>query len=127
MNNVVKELQPRNWRSKQTHDTYVEDRKDIIYLDECPLCSSIVKREFSHWKIVPNKYPYDAVASLHDMIISKRHVTWGELTDEELVQLSEIKREYLADNYTFMLEAFPKHRSVPGHFHLHLIVAKKIS
>ena len=46
---------------------------------------------FGYWKIVTNAFPYDLIAGRHDMILPLRHVTENELTEEELVELKEIK------------------------------------
>ena len=126
MNNVAKSLQPRNWRSKKIHEAYKKYHDELLETDQCPLCGAITLQEFKHWKIVPNKFPYDGVAEVHDMVVSKRHVSWGELTDEEREELIELKKTVLCEKYDMLFEAFPKNRSVPGHFHQHLIIPKII-
>lgn len=126
MNNVAKELQPRSWRSKETHNKYESDRTPGVANDSCPLCTAQTKAVFTHWKIMANKYPYDSVARVHDMILPIRHAGWNDLSDEELAELSELKKGVLNEQYVFAVEAFPKQRSVPGHFHLHLIVPRVI-
>lgn len=128
MNTVVKTLLPRTWRTEAMHAKYEEGRKGVISDGSCPLCEAPSKSEFKHWRIVENIYPYDAVASLHDMLVTKRHISKdNELTKEELDELHELKETVLNETYTFVMEALPRNKSVPGHYHLHLIVSKVVS
>lgn len=96
--------------------------RDAGGLNECVLCTKPSLKEFTHWRILKNDFPYDLVAEKHDMIVPKRHVKEDWLTDEEKSELFSIKEDNLIKNYDFTLEAFGK--SIPEHFHLHLIVIK---
>jgi diadenosine tetraphosphate (Ap4A) HIT family hydrolase len=128
MNTVVKTLLPRTWRTEAMHQKYETGRKEVVNDGSCPLCRAPIKYEFKHWKIIENIYPYDAVASLHDMLITKRHLSKDiELLEEEIAELYELKETILNETYTFVMEALPKNKSVPGHYHLHLIVSKIIT
>jgi hypothetical protein len=112
------------FRTKETHDLYEEHKRDGHLERGCPLCPAEAMLQFNNWKIITNKYPYDRVCDVHHMIVPNRHVTEYELTQEEKDELLEIKHTYINDNYTFMLEAMPSHKSIPSHFHLHLIIPK---
>lgn len=128
MNTVVKKLQPRSWRTKEMHEKYESERADVIEKEGCPMCSTSSMQEFEHWRIVKNIYPYDAVAATHDMLITKRHLSKDtELSSKELEELFRLKATVLNDSYTFIMEALPKNKSIPGHFHFHLIVPKIIT
>lgn len=59
------------------------------------------------------------------MIIPKRHVVETELTREEKQELIELKHDALNKQYMYIFEALPGRKSIPEHFHLHLIVAKE--
>lgn len=124
MSNIRNKLKPRTWRSKKSQEDYKAFRTNLFMSGECPLCSVKIKQEFKHWIIVKNKFPYDAVARTHDLIVSKRHVGWNKLSKLELAELKKLKETYLCQNYSFLLEAFAKDRSVPNHYHLHLINPK---
>ena len=76
---------------------------------------------FTYWKIVTNEFPYDYIASRHDMILPLRHVTEQELTEDELAELKEIKDTYIDTEYGFILQGTHRTMSLPSHFHLHLI------
>lgn len=88
------------------------------------MCAKEPIKQFLHWKIVENSYPYDLIAKVHHMLIPLRHVKEQELTDEETEELKHIKAKHLSAHYNHILEALGPHRSFPEHFHLHLIVGK---
>ncbi len=123
--NIVKNLLPRSWRTQAMHERYQNERQaDVQAADHCPLCKAKTIQEFTHWRIIDNKYPYDAVAAVHEMIVPMRHCTEKELTSEELAEYSELKQTVLNQKYSHIFEALPKSKSIPGHHHLHLIVPK---
>jgi len=90
----------------------------------CRICEAEPVKDFVHWKIVKNRFPYDKVAAIHDMITPKRHAVEQELSEEERAELQQIKTTYLNATYEYLLEAVHKKKSIPSHFHLHLLVAK---
>ena len=83
-------------------------------------------KDFTHWKIVENKFPYDAIFSLHHMIVSKRiFVDMADATDAERAELEIILKDLATEAmYDGTLENFPKGRSKPKHYHIHLFVWK---
>jgi len=91
----------------------------------CPLCRDTARKTFTYWKIVSNDFPYDRVAGAHDMVVPLRHITEHELTAEELEELREIKHSYINDTYDYVIEAVYKKKSIPKHFHLHLVTLKE--
>lgn len=60
------------------------------------------------------------------MIVPKSHTLEKDLSDEAKEELYRLKYETLNHEYVFIMEALPGSKSVPGHFHLHLIVPKVI-
>jgi len=87
---------------------------------------SLVK-EFKHWVIINNEFPYDAIATTSHMIATKREVAfdWNLLNEEELKEFTGLKNTYLKENYEVVWENLPKGQTQPGHFHLHLLVLKR--
>lgn len=126
MANLAKELLPRSWRTQATHDRYQTERQEDLQSDLCPLCEAPTIEEFTYWRIIPNKYPHDAVAKVHDMIVPKGHFVESELSEAAMQELYELKYSVLNDRYCFLTEALPRGKSIPGHFHLHLIIPKVI-
>lgn len=93
---------------------------------ECALCSKEAKHRFSHWKIICNDFPYDLIADVHDMIVPIRHVDEGGITEEEWQEYHQIKADFI-QQYDYLVEATNKNKSIPAHFHIHLIVGKKLN
>ena len=106
-------------------DKYAQERVADVKTDRCPLCDANIIAEYD-WKIIENKYPWDAVALQHDMIVPKEHLQEKELSSAAVDELYRLKYEVLNTKYVFITEALPGSKSVPGHFHLHLIVPKVI-
>ena len=92
--------------------------------DGCPLCEKEPLKDLGLWRIVDNSYPYDRIAKVHHMIIPARHVSEDGLTKDEQEQFRELKNSYIADNYDWIIEATHNNKSLPAHFHLHLLISK---
>lgn len=127
MANLAKELHGRSWRTQETHNRYNHERQEDLKDDNyCPLCNAPTVKECNYWRIIPNKYPHDAVAEKHEMIVLREHLLKVELSEAAKQESYELKYADLGDNYCFITEALPGSKSIPGHFHLHLIVPKVI-
>ncbi len=110
------------------HEQYERERQqDLDKGDVCPLCDAETITAFTHWRIIPNRYPYDAVAEKHDQLVPRRHTDGNDLTEAELAELKQLKATSLNEAYTFVIEALPSTKSIPGHFHLHLMVPKVVN
>jgi diadenosine tetraphosphate (Ap4A) HIT family hydrolase len=109
-------------RTPEGKAKFHEHLKTVKPTDGCPLCTYKSIKDFKLWRIIGNRFPYDKIAKTHHMIIPMRHVTERELTKEELVEFKEIKDSFLESEYDWLIEATHKNKSVPEHFHLHLIV-----
>ncbi|MCD8528164.1 MAG: HIT domain-containing protein [Candidatus Pacebacteria bacterium] len=86
-------------------------------------------REFDHWFIVENDFPYDAIATTHHLIFTKRHIPfeWALLNQAERDELEHLKKTVFATEYEVLYENLPKGQTVPTHFHLHLLILKRSS
>ena len=98
--------------------------REIEGSTECVLCAKESLKQFTHWRIVQNRFPYDLIAETHHMLIPNRHVVEDDLTVEELVEIKLIKQGIINETYDWMLEPTHKNKSMPAHFHLHLLVGK---
>lgn len=93
---------------------------------KCPLCKAKNIKKFKYWKIIKNDFPYDRIASRHDMLVPIRHATEEKLNRKEQAEYKKIKETYLEESsYDYFLEVSQKGKSIPSHFHMHLIVLKK--
>jgi hypothetical protein len=93
------------------------------YPGVCFICERKPKRKFKFWKIIANIFPYDKIASKHDMLVPMRHISLeSEFTEKEKKELIVIKEKILPKiDYDWMMEMLPRKKSAPAHFHLHLI------
>ena len=109
------------FRTHEEHVRYKEHNK--LHPEEpCALCYNETITDFLLWRIHPANFPYDSIASVHHMLVPKRHVVESGLTPEEIQELFAIKQDGRLQEYDYLLEAVRKSR--PTHFHLHLLVAK---
>lgn len=113
----------RKKESEEVYVAYTEERKKRGE-NACPLCAESSLVEFELWRIINNNFPYDRIATTHHMIIPKRHVDEFGLTEQERTELLALKYDYIDKNYNFILEPVLKGKTLPSHFHPHLIVGK---
>lgn len=119
-------------RTKRTAKKYSDFKKlindnDGHLIGVCKLCDRNETKsleDFSYWRIVNNRFPWDKISKTHHMVLPKRHVTEEKLNNKEKEELLKIKASYIGSRYEFIAEATQKTKSVPAHFHLHLIIAK---
>ncbi len=112
-------------RRLPTSFKYFLHRRNKSHLNGCGLCNDKIIKQFKFWKIINNKFPYDKIAKEHHMLIPIRHCKEEDLSKEELDELKEIKKGYINDYaYNYILESTNKVKSIPEHFHLHLLVLK---
>lgn len=103
----------REYRSEQTTSTI------------CPLCERPAEKSFNYWKIIHNEFPYDLLAKKHDMLVPLRHAAELEINSEEWEEYKIIKRSDM-QKYDYLIEGMEKTKSLPEHFHVHLIVGKEL-
>lgn len=120
---VLDDSQAVGLRTKACADRYRAFQEAGHMDNRCVCCDLETVQSFTHWRIVANDFPYDLIAKAHDMIVPIRHVTEDGLREEEKQEFKQIKNDYL-QRYNFIMEASEKTKTVPGHFHLHLITTK---
>ncbi len=111
-------------RTPETEAAYTAHKKAGGLTHGCVLCKSDSVKEFTSWRIIENQYPYDLVAKVHHMILPKRHVPLEEVSPEEWQEYQDIKASYIQDTYEFFIEPSTARRSIPEHWHLHLLISK---
>ena len=118
-----------HYRTAETYAKYKAYHDQADKDDSCLFCTKEPLKEnysFKYWKVLPNDFPYDAVADVHDMIVPKRHFASDfEMTPEERAEFLEIKKDILPvwGKYDSMLENFIRNRNV-HHYHIHLLKYK---
>jgi hypothetical protein len=111
----------RLFRSPEVQKIYLENLNSRTPDSPCALCLMTPIKTFKYWKIVVNDFPYDLITPVHHMAIPLRHTIEVEFTEDELTELKQLKRGYLNDQYEFLLEGTDRTKSIPAHFHLHLL------
>jgi hypothetical protein len=86
----------------------------------CPLCEKPALKSFTHWKILSNDFPYDRIAKVHHLIVPIAHAVENDVASAAWEELRRIKAEEFG-GYDYILEPTGTQRSIPGHFHLHLV------
>ncbi len=120
-------------RSSETENKYFKERKKRVDDPKNNPPFSPTENDaievFKYWMIIPNDFPYDAIATKHDMLFTRRKVAfdWSLLTDEELQELMELKKGFINDTYDVFYENLPRGQTLPSHFHLHLLTLKRSS
>lgn len=110
-------------RQPETQAAYDDFKKQGGLDGECVLCAGPALKTFTHWKIMENKFPYTRIASTHHMVVSLRHASEHEITQEEWEEWNAIKNSPdVQANYDFIMEATHKTKTVPAHMHVHLVV-----
>jgi diadenosine tetraphosphate (Ap4A) HIT family hydrolase len=107
-------------RSPEMHERYVNEPKDKDFMTNAP---SI--KEFEHWRIIDNKFPYDTIAETHHMLVPKRQITeWIDIEIDEMSEWERIIMYEIPQKYDMWLMNTPKAQSVKDWLHFHLIVVK---
>jgi len=123
----MKRNENRTLKTYEAYQEYKRAQADKSFKDfsfhEDP--SELVK-EYEHWIIRKNKFPYDLLFEKHDMLIPKRLFGYSdEMTEDEKREYTMILDE-VSSGYDGILENFTHARSVTAHFHPHLFTYKKI-
>jgi len=114
----------QDFRTKKTYDRYMRMCAKGLLDHGCRLCQIKPIKEFKYWKIIDNEYPWDLIAQTNHILISKRHTIYEKLNRAERKEFDLIKKNYLEKKYTHLIEVSTKNKSIPNHFHMHLIVLK---
>lgn len=107
------------WWEYQNH----EPTCDCFFCDDAEII-----RDWRHWYITPNRFPYDTVAEIHHLLAPFNHVAGHEEMTREVQR--ELKMILLTLNeerfYDCRMENFSVGKSQPQHYHLHLIKWKRV-
>ena len=114
-------------RSEITEAKYQEFKKakQNAGADLCVfnLDDETVVREFEHWLIIENRFPYDNMTNINHLLVPRRAVcTFKELSAAEQTERLSIYDLLVEEKYyDAMVENFPRSQSVSRHVHLHLV------
>lgn len=112
-------------RTTETARAYAQAKAAARPPEGCRLCADPdTLEEYTYWRRMPNRFPYDRYYERSDMLVLKRHATEPELTDAERAELSSLKASALGEHYDQLLENLPHKQSIPHHCHLHLVTIR---
>lgn len=115
-------------RTDETWQKYQnEPKKNSGECFMCDLDYVVIVKEFNHWVVIENNYPYDTVASTHHLLIPKRHFPFiDNATPDELDELYQLKHQFDKEAfYDCFIENFSVGKSQPQHIHYHLVTWKR--
>ena len=107
-------------RSEEMHNRY----RDFIgnkEPDSSFFFTGSAVKEYMHWRLIDNDFPYDVLASRHCILTPRRKFQedW-EMVESERAELFEIKKE-LGNDFDTIMENFGHQRTFSMHYHLHFI------
>ncbi len=115
------------WRTIKTNAKYKEYCKnyDGSGEDHFSDWNKRLVREYKYWAIIENLFPYDKVANVSHILITKRLVLfdWNMLNEEEIKEFNLIKKD-ISNEYDCVVENLPLHKSIQLHFHVHVLKIK---
>jgi len=81
---------------------------------------SVIK-EWKHWLLIDNRFPYTVAFRVHRMLLPRRKVAnLTELSLEEFTELLTILAGEINDEYDLWFVNTHKRRSILSHFHIHV-------
>jgi len=107
----------------RTHKSEQAYQEELLKRSDRDLSDDPSIREWEHWRIIENLFPYDAAFKVHHLLLPKRRVSEIELNEEEKKELEVILQE-LTDVYSFWMVNFKAKQSIKNHFHIHLLTYK---
>lgn len=111
--------QPRSLQVETAYQEYAA-HNDVSQLS---YSTNEILKSFEHWVIIPNKFPYDNIASLNHLLVSKEPLTsLCEASPEVKAEYESIIEKLSNDNqYHALIQNFTQSTTVTKQFHVHLI------
>ena len=121
----------KNIKSYNPLRTYKTNQKYTKFLNKkgrlTDFLSEKIVKDFKYWRIIKDSFPYDRIATVHNLLIPKRVFSLKkDMNKKEAQELEKLFDGFLKEKYGVVLEKLsPKGRSVPTHYHIHLLKLKK--
>ncbi len=121
-------MQKRTEQTQAAYDRAREEGDTIIATDEqghqyFQWYDRAAIRDYMHWVIIHNRFPYDAMFTEHHLLIPKKRIAFlRDAAQEVRDEYYEIKKNLDQEEvYESIIENFSNSRSVGGHYHIHLV------
>lgn len=82
-------------------------------------------KEWTYWKLIPNRFPHNKLNTKHMMIVLKRGCDIWSLTNYEIYELWREILPELDDQYDYVKLNLSAMRTVAGTPHLHVCIYKQ--
>ena len=116
---------PRSPKSQSDYEQFKKTHQDtperLHYFD---LSNETIIREFTHWVIIKNRFPYDNMAHTNDLLVARESSPdLYSASKEAQTEFREIMQLLAAEGcYDAKIENFPKATSAKAQFHVHLVL-----
>lgn len=116
-------MNPRTAATQAAYNEFKKGSSDPEFNQTFDFKKEKIIKEFNHWYIIKNRFPYDTMVRINDMLVSKRAVgSFADLTEDEHAEYHKIIEQLTIDGaYDARIENFPKVQSVKKHIHIHLV------
>ena len=110
--------QPRSAQTQRAYEHYVAEHGHSF-----DLTKEAVVREFDHWLIIENRFPYDNMTRINHLLVSREplasvHTAAQMIKDEYDAIIAALANERV---YDACIENFPSASTVRTHHHVHLV------
>lgn len=110
---------PRSTAMQAAYDEFARSVQD----DTFSFVPEDIKREFTHWVIIENRFPYDNMVRTNHLLVSKEPIV--SLTEAPMTiktEYEEIIQLLIDENaYDALIQNFPKTTTVKAQYHVHLV------
>ena len=104
--------------TESRYKRYIESGEKPNFATRVPL------KQYRHWKVINNEYPYDYIAAVHHLLIPKRAVEDPLLLKQEELDEFFLIRRLMVRDYDLFMENAPRRSSLKDWYHVHLIKLK---
>ena len=111
-------MKRKTYRSKKIEEEY---QKVLGTLEgkPCFMCNNEPVHTWKRWKLFVNNFPYDEIAEKNMLLCLNDHRE--EMNGEDFKELQTIKKLKFMSEYHGLLENLAGSKSIPDHFHFHVI------
>ena len=112
---------PRTKETNEKYKEYLKHTRSVDFLTKNRVAT------YTHWIIIKDEFPYDAIATTHDLLIPKRiFAERKDMNTQEAEELEHLVQHTLPKTYEILLDKLSKKaRSILDHYHIHLLNLKK--
>ncbi len=115
---------PRSHLSQAKYEAFKSAHQhDPTRLNSFDFNDETIVKEFTHWVIIQNRFPYDTMTKTNDLMVAREPAPdFYSTSTAAQTEFHEIMQQLAAEaEYDARIENFPKTTSVKEQFHIHLV------